>query len=159
MSPSIQETHTQRKSMNDAPTKYGSNSRYDSFLDYVCRDIKNYSPSHDCLKLLSLPSSDSTSCFSQKQILRQRIVCKFIWESVGSIHREAEKQYRDGKVVGIKGSIVKSPAIVGENGTKLTELLLPKGQAWRRQWHPTPVLLPGKSHGWRSLVGCSPWDR
>ena len=28
---------------------------------------------------------------------------------------------------------------------------------WRRQWHPTPVLLPGKSHGRRSLVGCSPW--
>ena len=27
---------------------------------------------------------------------------------------------------------------------------------WRRQWHPTPVLLPGKSHWWRSLVGCSP---
>ena len=27
----------------------------------------------------------------------------------------------------------------------------------RRQWHPTPVLLPGKSHGWRSLEGCSPW--
>ena len=26
----------------------------------------------------------------------------------------------------------------------------------RRQWHPTPVLLPGKSHGWRSLEGCSP---
>ena len=26
-------------------------------------------------------------------------------------------------------------------------------------WHPTPVLLPGKSHGWRSLVGCSPWGR
>ena len=23
--------------------------------------------------------------------------------------------------------------------------------SWRRQWHPTPVLLPGKSHGWRSL--------
>ena len=29
----------------------------------------------------------------------------------------------------------------------------------RRQWHPTPVLLPGKSHGWRSLEGCSPWGR
>ena len=28
----------------------------------------------------------------------------------------------------------------------------------RRQWHPTPVLLPGKSHGRRSWVGCSPWD-
>ena len=30
---------------------------------------------------------------------------------------------------------------------------------WRRQWHPIPVLLPGKSHGRRSLVGCSPWGR
>ena len=30
---------------------------------------------------------------------------------------------------------------------------------WRRQWHSTPVLLPGKSHGWRSLLGCSPWGR
>ena len=29
--------------------------------------------------------------------------------------------------------------------------------AQRRRWRPTPVLLPGKSHGWRSLVGCSPW--
>ena len=27
------------------------------------------------------------------------------------------------------------------------------------QWHPTPVLLPGKSHGWRSLAGCSSWGR
>ena len=29
----------------------------------------------------------------------------------------------------------------------------------RRHWHPTPVFLPGKSHGERSLVGCSPWGR
>ena len=29
----------------------------------------------------------------------------------------------------------------------------------RRQWQATPVLLPGKSHGQRSLVGCSPWGR
>ena len=28
-----------------------------------------------------------------------------------------------------------------------------------RQWHPTPVLLPGQSHGQRSLVGCRPWGR
>ena len=36
------------------------------------------------------------------------------------------------------------------------------GNQWdlqRRQWHPTPVLLPGKSHGRRSLVGSSPWGR
>ena len=30
---------------------------------------------------------------------------------------------------------------------------------WRRAWQPTPVLLPGKSHGQRSLEGCSPWGR
>ena len=29
----------------------------------------------------------------------------------------------------------------------------------RRQWQPTPVLLPGNSHGRKSLVGCSPWGR
>ena len=30
---------------------------------------------------------------------------------------------------------------------------------WRRKWQPTPVLLPGKFHGWMSLVGYSPWGR
>ena len=36
-------------------------------------------------------------------------------------------------------------------------IMCPVYKLWRRQWHPTPVLLPGKSHEWRSLVGCSPW--
>ena len=36
-------------------------------------------------------------------------------------------------------------------------LLYSKNIWRRRQWHPTPVLLPGKSHGQRSLVGCGPW--
>ena len=35
----------------------------------------------------------------------------------------------------------------------LTELGVCSAGCWKRQWHPTPVLLPGKSHGWRSLVG------
>ena len=30
---------------------------------------------------------------------------------------------------------------------------------WRRKWQPTPVFLPGASHGWRSLVGYGPWGR
>ena len=30
---------------------------------------------------------------------------------------------------------------------------------WRRTWQPTPVFLPGESHGQRSLVGYGPWDR
>ena len=53
-----------------------------------------------------------------------------------------------------------------------TRLQFPEGQwksllfaeplflySWRRQWQPTPVLLPGKSHGQKSLGGCSPWGR
>ena len=42
---------------------------------------------------------------------------------------------------------------------KKKKVPLPSPIVWRRQWHPTPVLLPGKSYGWRSLVGCSPWGR
>ena len=30
---------------------------------------------------------------------------------------------------------------------------------WKRKWQSTPALLPGKSHGWRSLIGYSPWGR
>ena len=40
---------------------------------------------------------------------------------------------------------------------RLVKLRPPKTCFQRRRWHPTPVLLPGKSHGRRSLVGCSPW--
>ena len=40
-----------------------------------------------------------------------------------------------------------------------TPLWLSNALRRRRQWPPTPVLLPGKSHGWRILVGCSPWGR
>ena len=40
-----------------------------------------------------------------------------------------------------------------------SHLLAPSVFPWRRQWYPTPVLLPGKSLGRRSLVGCSPWGR
>ena len=42
---------------------------------------------------------------------------------------------------------------------KVKELSTLRINERRRQWHPTPVLLPGKSHGRRSLVGCSPWGR
>ena len=43
--------------------------------------------------------------------------------------------------------------IFGEQQWFLFNLLYVSSR--RIQWHPTPVLLPGKSHGWRSLVGCS----
>ena len=48
--------------------------------------------------------------------------------------------------------------IVSHSMTCTVTCVMPLVQR-RRQWHPTPVLLPGKSHGQRSLVGCSPWGR
>ena len=39
----------------------------------------------------------------------------------------------------------------------VTSLSLSTFTHWRRKWQPTPVFLPGESHGQRSLVGCSPW--
>ena len=45
------------------------------------------------------------------------------------------------------------------NNLRYADLLRFSHSVQRRQWHPTPVLLPGKSHGWRSLVGCSLWGR
>ena len=46
---------------------------------------------------------------------------------------------------------------VGHNW--VTSLSLSTFMHWRRKWQPTPVFLPGESHGRRSLVGCSPWGR
>ena len=43
--------------------------------------------------------------------------------------------------------------------SELRELVMDREACRRRQRHPTPVLLPGKSHGRRSLVGCSTWGR
>ena len=41
----------------------------------------------------------------------------------------------------------------------VTSLSLFTFMHWRRKWQPTPVLLPGKFQGQRSLVGYSPWGR
>ena len=38
------------------------------------------------------------------------------------------------------------------------DVLIQKSRTWRRKWQPTPVFLPGKVHGQRSLSGRSPWD-
>ena len=57
---------------------------------------------------------------------------------------------------GMVGSQVKNPpAIAGDAGDSG---LIPVGKIpWSRKWQPTPVFLPGRSHGQRSLAGCSPW--
>ena len=54
------------------------------------------------------------------------------------------------------GSVVKNqPANAGDTGSIPGSGRFP----WRRTWQPTPVFLPGKSNGQKSLVGYSPWDR
>ena len=47
----------------------------------------------------------------------------------------------------------------GKKFTGIFKTTLSPVYKWRRQWHPTPVLLPGKSHGQRSRLGCSPQGR
>ena len=59
----------------------------------------------------------------------------------GGIHRSSGLSERSGYTVLVPG----------------LHLWLLWAQGWRRQWYPTPVLLPGKSHRQRSLVGCGPW--
>ena len=72
-----------------------------------------------------------------------------------------EVQEAGDMCIGIDGSL----CCTAETNTTLQSnhtLVFKKGHAsvqGRRQWHPTPVLLPGKSHGRRSLVVCSPWGR
>ena len=45
------------------------------------------------------------------------------------------------------------------HGVAKSQTQLSNFHFWRRKWQPTPVLLPGKLHGQRSLVGYSQWDR
>ena len=59
-------------------------------------------------------------------------------------------------ILNIKGLNVPTKTQTGRMDTKIRPAYM---LSQRRQWHPTPVLLPGKSHGWRRLVGCSPWGR
>ena len=49
--------------------------------------------------------------------------------------------------------------VVVQSLSRIRLFVTPWTATRRRQWHPTPVLLPGKSHGRRSLVGCNPWGR
>ena len=58
--------------------------------------------------------------------------------------------------MGFPGSSeIKNPPAVQE-----TRIRSPgREDPWRRKWQPTPVFLPGESHGQRSLAGYSPWGR
>ena len=50
--------------------------------------------------------------------------------------------------------VKKSACNVGDPGSIPGSGKIP----WRREWLPTPLLLPGEVHGQRGLVGYTPWD-
>ena len=83
-------------------------------------------------------------CKSCKSLLMMFIECSFLPGSHSTKgFKIIQRKYRHFVCVCVSHSVVSNS-------------LQPHG-LWRRQWHPTPVLLPGKYHGQRSLVGCSPW--
>ena len=51
-------------------------------------------------------------------------------------------------------AILSSSSLIHSSASDILLVIPSRVLLQRRQWHPTPVLLPGKSHGWRSLVGC-----
>ena len=62
-------------------------------------------------------------------------------------------QFQTGNLGFPGGSVVKSLPAMQEIRIQFWVRKIP----WQRKWQPTPVFLPGKSHGQRSLVGYSPW--
>ena len=104
----------------------------------------------------------------------------YICISVCVFSQHKEKLFHKGSLIGWPSRDLTGWHLLGEC-TKIQDLglrffksrnfILSMAQSWlretkyylnlreirRRQWHPTPVLLPGKSHGWRSLVGCRLW--
>ena len=86
-----------------------------------------------------------------EQALIQYDWCPSRKKSLGHTQKERQEMYAQG------GHLqAQEKGLLKENSLQFTDL---GGFIRRRQWQPTPALLPGKSHGRRSLVGCSPWGR
>ena len=79
--------------------------------------------------------------------------CKYLEDFITNITNISQETVHTTRLYGL------STFKVCKNLTKSFYFSHCKQTFWRRQWHPTPVLLPGKSHGQRSLVGYSPWGR
>ena len=72
----------------------------------------------------------------------------------GRMEREREEGRKEEEVIKEAQKRKENVGCLGSPFPKYFNLII-----YRGLWHPTPVLLPGKSHGRRSLVGCSPWGR
>ena len=67
---------------------------------------------------------------------------------------EADNKQQITKIKDFSGGLDSKASVYNEGDPGLIRKI-----AWRRKWQPTPVLLPGKSHGWRSLIDYSLWGR
>ena len=82
--------------------------------------------------------------------------CPTLWTLWAITHQAPLSIDSPGKNTGV-GCHFLLQGIFPTQGWNPSLLHSPALAGGRRQWHPTPVLLPGESHGQRSLVGCSPW--
>ena len=123
-------------------------------------------PRSSTLQVDCLPLSHQRS--SSPRVLIVVLFSSTISQNILTIPTEKEGHW---KVIRKTGSILNSssqftPAFENLSGWRLVTSLRRPGFdprvgkiSWRRKWQPTPVLLPGKSHGRRSLVGCRLWGR
>ena len=98
-------------------------------------------------------------CYIPNNILTYLMLIKALWGSYSSYphvtHKETEAQRADNlphisQLLSVGAQVQTSHSLAGILGSS------PEGE-WRRQWYPTPVFLPGESHGRRSLVGRRLW--
>ena len=90
--------------------------------------------------------------------------CSVAWQEHGNQHSPRASPWSEVSLsfviqIGVSVSTTQVACLTSELLPKLYQIARVYGVFWRRQWHPTPVLLPGKSHGRRSLVGCCLWGR
>ena len=81
-----------------------------------------------------------------------------LWEIDGETVEKCQTVFFDSRITadGDCSHEIKRHLLLGRKVmTHLDSYDPPRQHIWRRQWHPTLVLLPGKSHGRRGLVDCS----
>ena len=100
-----------------------------------------------------------------KEMQKSKMV---VWGGLTNIceKKRSKKHRRKGQIFSLKAEFLRiartDKAFLSNQCKEMEEnnrMGMTRDLFGRRQWHPTPVLLLGKSHGWRSLVGCNPWGR
>ena len=82
--------------------------------------------------------------------VRNSVMCKLFRKEVSALNCRAELLMPFFVISGVPGvSAVKNPGSMQDTACNAGDggLILGQGNSWRREWHPTPVFLPSKSHG------------